>query len=89
MSIRKFVRGFVFSFAAMVAASASAGVYVRFSFTAVRSPGMFQMSELAVYDKLANRLNLNLTKLTTSGATAADLDVGQYILSHEGTVKGE
>ena len=46
-------------FAAFVAApAAQAGVYVRFTITKVRSSGGIQMSELAVYDKLANRVNL-------------------------------
>ena len=65
---------------------AAAGTYVRFSFTAVRNTAGvgLQMSELAVYDKMASRVNLNLTK-AASGTTADNLAVGEFLVSHEAT----
>ena len=62
------------------------GTYVRFSFTAVRNTAGtgLQVSELAVYDKQANRVNLGLVK-AASGTATSDLSPGEYLVSHEAT----
>ena len=86
--MKKLAYGIVLAAAvALGAASAEAGTFIRFSISAVRNTAGvgLQMSELAVYNKLGNRVNLNLTKSATSGATAADLAVGEFLVSHEAT----
>ena len=65
--------------------AANAGVWLRFTFTKVRTNSSgIQMSELAVYDKSGDRINLNLAK-AASGTAAPNLAVGEFIVSHEGS----
>ena len=85
MSIRKLACGVVLSSAvALCAASAEAGIWLRFTFTKVRTNNSgIQMTELAVYDKSGSRINRSITK-AASGTAAADLAAGQYLVSHDG-----
>ena len=69
----------------MAATAAQAGVWLRFTFTKVRSVTQIQMSELAVYDKFGSRVNLNLTE-AASGTVAEDLLECEFFVSHPGQV---
>lgn len=66
--IKKLVCGVVCAAVALGAASAEAGVWLRFTFTKVRSVTQIQMSELAVYDKFGCRVNLTLTEAVSGTA---------------------
>ena len=77
--VKKLACGVVCAAVALGAASAEAGVWLRFSFTKVRSVAQIQMSELAVYDKFGSRVNLNLTE-AASGTAAEDLVEGALLL---------
>ena len=82
--MKKLAYGIVLS-VALGAASAEAGVWLRFTFTKVRSVAQIQMSELAVYDKFGSRVNLNLTE-AASGTAAEDLVEREFFVSHPGQV---
>lgn len=80
--VKKLICSIVFFLAAMTAVNAA--TFVRLTISKVRKNTTgIQMSEFAVYDKLGNRMNLNLTK-AAADTTAPDLAVGQFIVSHEG-----
>ncbi len=83
--IKKLVCGVVCAAVALGAASAEAGVWLRFTFTKVRSATQIQMSELAVYDKFGCRVNLTLTE-AVSGTAAEDLVEREFFVSHPGQV---
>ena len=84
--VKKLACGVVCAAVALGAANAEAGVWLRFTFTKVRSVTQIQMSELAVYDKFGCRVNLNLTE-AASGTVAEDLIEREFIVSHPGEVK--
>lgn len=80
--VKKLICSIVFFLAAMTAVNAA--TFVRLTISKVRKNTTgIQMSEFAVYDKLGNRMNLNLIK-AAADTTAPDLAVGQFIVSHEG-----
>ena len=83
--MKKLVCGVVCAAVALCAAGVQAGVWLRFTFTKVRSVTQIQMSELAVYDKFGCRVNLNLTK-AAAGTAAEDLVEREFFVSHPGQV---
>lgn len=85
MSTRRFAHGFVCFLAFAAVFAAQAGVWLRFTFTKVRSVTQIQMSELAVYDKFGSRVNFNLTE-AASGTAAEDLVEREFFVSHPGQV---